>query len=35
MLSSLVKEGILKLEDAAKRMNMSEELFRSKMQELQ
>ncbi len=35
MLSSLVKEGILKLEDAAKRMNMSEESFRSRMQEHQ
>ncbi len=33
MLCSLVKDGILKLEEAAKRVNMSEENFRKKMQE--
>ena len=35
MLCSLVKDGILKLEDAAKRMDMSEDMFRSRMKELQ
>ena len=35
MLCSLVKDGILKLEDAATRMEMSEEMFCKRMQELQ
>ena len=34
MLCGLVKDGLLKLEDAAKRMNMSEEMFYKRMQEL-
>lgn len=34
MLCGLVKDGLLKLEDAAKRMNMSEEMFFKRMQEL-
>ncbi|MBR3825385.1 MAG: hypothetical protein IKJ39_09320 [Lachnospiraceae bacterium] len=33
-LCSLVKDGLLKLEDAAKRANMSEEMFCRKMQEM-
>jgi len=35
MLCSLVKDGVMKLEDAAKRMNMTEEMFHKRMQELQ
>lgn len=35
MLCSLVKDGILRAEDAAKRMGMSEERFCSRMQKLQ
>ena len=34
MLSGLVKDGLLKLEDAAKRMNMTEEMFFKKMQDM-
>ncbi len=34
MLCDLVKDGLLKLEEAAKRMNMTEEMFCKKMQEL-
>ena len=33
-LCSLVKDGLLKLEEAAKRANMSEEVFGQKMQEI-
>lgn len=32
-LYGLVKDGLLKFEEAAKRANMSEEMFGSKMQE--
>ena len=35
MLSGLVKDGLLKLEDAARRMDMTEEMFHKRMQELQ
>lgn len=31
VLCSLVKDGMIKMEDAAKRLNMTEELFRVKM----
>ena len=34
MLCDLVKDGMVKIEDAAKRMNMSEEMFCKRMQEL-
>jgi len=34
MLSGLVKDGLLKMEDAAKRMNMTEEMFFKKMQDM-
>ncbi len=34
MLCDLVKDGMVKIEDAAKRMNMTEEVFCSKMNEL-
>ncbi len=33
-LCDLVKDGLLKLEDAAKKANMSEEVFGQKMQEI-
>ncbi len=32
MLFDLVKDGVLKLEEAAKRVNMSEEVFLKRMQ---
>lgn len=35
MLCSLVKDGVMKLEDAARRMDMTEEMFHKRMQELQ
>ena len=34
MLCSLVKKGLLKIEDAAKQVNMSEEMFSKRMQEM-
>ena len=35
MLCNLVKKGLLKIEDAAKQVNMTEEMFGKKMQEIQ
>ena len=35
MLCNLVKKGLLKIEDAAMQVNMTEEMFGKKMQELQ
>ena len=34
MLCNLVKKGLLRIEDAAKQVNMTEELFYKKMQEM-
>ena len=34
MLCSLVKKGLLKIEDAAMQVNMTEEMFCKKMQEM-